>query len=111
MPLAPGQRGCVTGITPRVLSLPASGSERSQGQVLSASGPRFPSKVMKAGTGSPTPEGTRTGAGTAVRHRQGQRGHVITGPSGGSGKDPWGTGRTPWRWLEWQPGNFQKGLD
>lgn len=64
MPLAPGAEGCVTGVTPRVLSLPASGSERSRGQVLSTSGPRFPLTVMKAGTGSPAPEGHAPGAGT-----------------------------------------------
>lgn len=86
--MAPGAEGCVTGVTPRVLSLPASGSERSRGQVLSTSRPRFPLTVMKAGTGSPAPEGHAPGAGAG---RATSGGGVTTSPPTHTGAP----GRTP----------------
>lgn len=46
-----------------------------------------------------------------VCHQQRRCDDVTTNPNQGAGKDPWRTGRTPCPWLEWQPGNVQKGLD
>lgn len=82
--------------------LPASGSERSRGQVLAASGPRRPPKGAKAGLGSRLPKGRAPGAGMGCATSRG--GVTVTSdPNRARGrKDPWRTGRTPCHWLEWQ---------